>query len=374
MGLFVVGIDPSADAECRHEVDAFEIVGGQDFEQTLAVAKKYNICAVITAATDKPLVMMARVADALGLPFYSIETAKASTDKFLMKERFKKAEIPCAKGITIQNIEDAAELHYPIILKPRDNSGSRGVILCKNEEELSAAFAETKANTRLDTVLAEEFIEGQEYSIEALHYAGTCKVLQFTEKRTTPFPYNVELAHIQPASLSEECRLQIEQLISRIGVAMGFDNCPSHTELKINDRGIFIIETSPRLGGDYITSHLVPLSTGCNMEDNLIRIAMGDIHTIDTHIVESASAACFLVLPEGKVDAMADELATVPSWCGVDSFECTLKVGDTVPKITSSLDRYGQFIIRATSRTEVLEMIDKYTEKIQQFIKIQLPK
>ncbi|WP_297647016.1 hypothetical protein [uncultured Treponema sp.] len=87
-GLYVVGIDPCADAFCKDDVDSFEVVGGQDFEGTLDVAKKYNISAIVTAATDKPLVMMARVAKELKLPFYSVETAQCSTDKYLMKQRF----------------------------------------------------------------------------------------------------------------------------------------------------------------------------------------------------------------------------------------------------------------------------------------------
>ena len=72
MGLYTIGIDPADDATCKDEVDAFEIVDGQDFEGTMAVAKKYQIDAIVTAATDKPLVMMARVAKVLNLPFYSI--------------------------------------------------------------------------------------------------------------------------------------------------------------------------------------------------------------------------------------------------------------------------------------------------------------
>ena len=85
IGLYVLGIDPSENAICRKYVDAFEVIGGQDFEKTLSVAKKYNISAIITAATDKPLVMMARIAENLSLPFYSVKTATISTDKYLMK-------------------------------------------------------------------------------------------------------------------------------------------------------------------------------------------------------------------------------------------------------------------------------------------------
>ena len=131
MGLFTIGIDPMADATCRNVVDAFEVVGGQDFEGTCAVVEKYGIDAIVTAATDKPLVMMARVAKKYGFPFYSVETAQWSTDKFQMKQRFMEGNVPCAKGRLVMRVEETADMIYPLIVKPRDNSGSRGVKLCR---------------------------------------------------------------------------------------------------------------------------------------------------------------------------------------------------------------------------------------------------
>lgn len=361
MGLFVVGIDPCADAVCRDEVDAFEIVGGQDFEGTLAVAKKYNISAVVTAATDKPLVMMAHVAKELGLRFYSEETAIWSTDKFQMKQRFIEGGIPCAKGRLISKVEEANDFYFPVIVKPRDNSGSRGVILCRTIEELSDAIKEALQYSKLETILVEEFIEGQEYSIEALHYDGKSDVIQFTEKTTTPFPYNVELEHKQPANLSEEQKENIKQLISKIADCMHFENCASHTELKINERGIFIIETSPRLGGDYITSTLVPLSTGINIEDQLLNIVLGNEVDTRTGRVEKASAVHFFSLPEGTITAIDPQIEEAKGWEGIKLFDFKLKVGDKVTPITSSLNRYGQFIVSDDNRNTVEDKIEKYT-------------
>lgn len=370
-GLFVVGIDPCADAFCRDAVDAFEVVGGQDYEGTLAVARKYNINAIATAATDKPLVMMARVAKELSLPFYSEETAQISTDKYRMKECFRKAGIPCANGGLMKNIDEAEGLIYPVILKPRDNSGSRGVIFCNNKTELESAFNEAMQYTKLDSVLVEEFIEGQEYSIEALHYDGKSEVIQFTEKTTTPFPYNVELGHIQPANLTEEQREQICKIIADIAVALGFENCPSHTELKINKRGIFIIETSPRLGGDYITSMLTPLSTGINMEDQLLNIACGNAVNTKNGRVERASTVHFFSLPEGTITSIDPQIEKVKECNGVEMFDFKLNVADTVGKITSSINRYGQFIVSGDNRNEVEEYIKMYSKIVNDCIRVE---
>lgn len=368
MNLYVVGIDPCEDAYCKDDCDAFEVVGGQDFIGTICVAKKYKVSAIVTAATDKPLVMMARVAKELSLPFYSVETAEWSTDKFQMKQRFLEGGVPCARGRLIHNSEEAQDLYFPLICKPRDNSGSRGVKLCRDLTELDSCIKEALEVSKLDTVLVEEFIEGREFSIESLHYDGKSEVIQFTEKKMTEFPYNVELGHKQPANLTDDQRNQIRDIISKIASSMHFENCPSHTELKINNRGIFVIETSPRLGGDYITSTLTPLSTGINLEDQLLHIALGEPVDTTTGRVDKASAVCFFSLPEGKVKAMDSRIKEVSKWPNVHSFHLNLKAGYTVNKITSSLNRYGQFIVTGDSREEVDLLTDKYENQINQLI------
>lgn len=379
MGLFVVGIDPCEDAYCKDDVDAFEVVGGQDYKGTCAVVEKYGINAIVTAATDKPLVMMARIAEKYGFPFYSVETAQWSTDKYQMKYRFELGDVPHAQGRLISKVEEAEGLVFPVIVKPRDNSGSRGVKLCRNKEELKASIEEALENSKLDTVLVEEFIEGPEYSIESLHYfedsqqptangqQPECKseVIQFTEKKTTEYPYNVELGHKQPANLSEEHKAAICQIVSKIGKTMNFVNCPSHTELKINERGIFVIETSPRLGGDYITSTLTPLSTGINLEDQLLYIALGEHVDIKTGRVEKASGVHFFCLPEGRVEKIDNKaLEEAKNWPGIYSLNIKLKEGNHVHQITSSLNRYGEFIIKAENRTELNEVMANYEKEI----------
>lgn len=363
-GLFTIGIDPCAEAVCKDECDAFEVVGGQDFEGTLAVARKYNVSAIVTAATDKPLVMMARIAAELNLPFFSVETARWSTDKFQMKRRFIEGGVPCAKGRLVSKAEDADGLEIPLIVKPRDNSGSRGVKLCRSHDELQECLDEAFEVSKLDSVLVEEVIWGQEYSIESLHYNGKTEVLQFTEKKTTEFPYNVELGHRQPVNLTDDQKQAIRGIIGKIAACMKFENCPSHTELKINERGIFVIETSPRLGGDYITSTLVPLSTGINMEDCLLDIATRKAVDTMTGRVERASGVCFFSLPEGVVTHIDPKIHDVSSWPGVRHFNLKLHEGDQVNKITSSLNRYGEFIVEGSDRKMVDERLEEYEKKI----------
>lgn len=365
MGLFTVGIDPCEDAVCRDEVDAFEVVGGQDFVGTCAVVEKYGIQAIVTAATDKPLVMMARVAEKYGFPFFSVETAQWSTDKFQMKQRFMEGGIPCAKGRLVHTAEEVRDFEYPVIVKPRDNSGSRGVKLCRNVEELKNNIEEALENSKLDTVLVEEFIEGPEYSIEGLHYDGKSEVIQFTEKKTTEFPYNVELGHIQPANISNDKKQKIREIVAKIGKALNFVNCPSHTELKINERGIFVIETSPRLGGDYITSTLTPLSTGVNLEDELLRIALGETINPKPKSVQY-SGIRFFAFEEGSIIKHEPNEKFVKAWPHVVDFSFNLKEGEKVNRITSSLNRYGHLTLIAGNRESIEDAFEKYEKAIEE--------
>lgn len=367
MGLFTVGIDPVASATCRNTVDSFEVVGGQDYEGTCAVVEKYGIDAIVTAATDKPLVMMARIAEKYGFPFYSVETAQWSTDKFQMKQRFMEGGVPCAKGRLVKSVEETADMEFPVIVKPRDNSGSRGVKLCRSKEELAASMSEAFEVSKLDTVLVEEYIEGSEYSIEGLHYDGKAEVIQFTEKKTTEFPYNVELGHKQPANLTDGQKDSIREIVSKIGKALKFENCPSHTELKINERGIYVIETSPRLGGDYITSTLVPLSTGINMEDDLLRIALGEkIEIKPFH--KQYSGVHFFAFDEGSVVKHIPNAEAILNWPNVVDFSFNLKEGEKVNRITSSLNRYGHLTLIADSRESIDQAFEKYDKAIKEIL------
>ena len=378
MGLYTVGIDPCEDATCRDCVDAFEVVPGQDYEGHCAVVERYGIDAIVTAATDKPLVMMARIAEKYGFPLYSVETAEWSTDKFQMKHRFIEGGVPCAKGVTLR-AEDLSNwllamssqeptaknqsFHFPVIVKPRDNSGSRGVKLCRSKEELEAAMNEAFEVSKLDTVLVEEFIEGSEYSIESLHHDGKSEVVQFTEKRTTEFPYNVELGHIQPANISDENKQKIREIVSKIGKALKFENCPSHTELKINERGIFVIETSPRLGGDYITSTLTPLSTGVNLEDELLKISLGETINPQPKAVQY-SGVRFFSFEEGSVVKHIPNKEFVKGWPHVVDFSFNLQKGEKVHQITSSLNRYGHITLIAGNRESIDDAFEKYEKAI----------
>ena len=124
------------------------------------------------------------------------------------------------------------------------------------------------------------------------------------------------------------------------------------------------------MGGDYITSALTPLSTGINLEDQLLHIALGKPVDTKTGRVEKSSAVCFFSLPEGEVTAIDEKVKTVSLWPNVYSFELKLKVGDKINQITSSLNRYGQFIVAGENRAEVNRLVGEYENKINNLISV----
>lgn len=361
LGLYTVVIDPNSEAMAQNYCDKFEVVSGQDYELTCSIIEKYNIDAIITAATDKPLVMMARVAEKYGLLFFSEETARITTDKYLMKEKFIENNLPCAKGRLVSSIPD--DFSYPVVIKPRDNSGSRGVIYCHNRNESEQVLEETKSHTRSDLVVVEEVIEGTEYSIESLHYNGQSKILQITEKIVTPLPYFIELGHIQPPVLSEKILAELEELTRRVAEVFNFDYCGTHNEVKIKDGKITLIEVSPRIGGDFISSILIEKSTGISMERALIQILLGEKPDF-SELKPAASGIFFYHCNEGKVKSISP-IDPIMEKHGVIKHQFDLEVGSVVPKIRVGTDRYGYFILQAKTRSELLKERDEIFSEIE---------
>ncbi len=124
------------------------------------------------------------------------------------------------------------------------------------------------------------------------------------------------------------------------------------------------------MGGDYITSTLVPLSTGINMEDQLLNIAMGAPVDTQTGRIEKASSICWMSLNEGFVKSIDKELYNVINWPHVMSFDFKLSLGSKVNQITNSLNRYGHFIVEANNRDELDKIVSDYEKRINGFIQI----
>lgn len=348
--LNTIVIDPDPNALCKDLADTFLVVGGDDLKHTCEIIQTFSIDGIVTTATDKPLKMMSKIAAKYGFPFISENTAKLTTNKSLMKQAFVENNLPCADG---KNITHPLQIStFPCLIKPADSSGSRGVQFCKDSFDAAIAFENALKNSTQNYVICEEYIPGTEFSVEALHFEGQTKILQITEKTVTPFPYFVEISHVQPASIPHTIFNSITLLTEKIAHVFGFHHCASHNEFKINEQGIYIIEVSPRAGGDKISSHLVPLSTGINMEQAIIDIAMGHSPEISQPTHKASGIFYFQLDDEYFPDVNATLLNSNDH---IVEKHIPFKTGDRVPLITSSLNRYGHIILKANNRSQLLK-------------------
>jgi len=260
MGYHAIVIDPDFNAVGSKVADLFIKVEGDDFDKTLNIAIENKIKGIVTTATDKPILMMCRIAKILNLPFPSYESCEILLNKTRFKQFLENNNMPFAKGYEFRSPKKTipSNLAFPVIIKPVMNSGSRGVIKCDGILEFQNKIEETIKHCENKGYLIEEYIQGDEISVETLVQGNKIHIIQITDKIVSAPPYNVELGHIQP-SRYEYLRPAIEKLLQDIVDKLNLNNCALHPEMKVYNNRLTLIEIGPRLGGDFITSHLVPL-------------------------------------------------------------------------------------------------------------------
>jgi carbamoyl-phosphate synthase large subunit len=365
MGFTTILLDPAEKPYAKNIADEFIQVAGDDYKNTLNIAQKYNAKGLVTAATDHPLPMMSKIAKAHNLPFPSYDSIDSTLDKWKFKELLYKHNIPHAKGQLIshrEQIDTIPELFkFPVILKPIKGSGSKGVFKCETIGEVKDFFDESLNYSKDREVLVEEYLRGDEISVEALVYDNKLNIIQITDKILSPPPYNVEMGHIQPSKYSFRFN-EIYETIKKTIEATGLNNCAIHPEFKINENGVFIIEIGPRLGGDYITSHLVPLSTGVNIEKELINISSGNSPLY--YKVNKSAMIEYFDFEKGRVFRNLfnsfDEKFPSNSFF---HYELGLNNNTKSKTIKSSFDRYGYYIIDAIDRNELLSKREELLKK-----------
>lgn len=374
LGLKSVVIDPNMDAPGKDLAEVFEVVAPNDYETTRDVALKYKVDGIVTSQMENPLRMMAKLANELSFIFPSPETIERSRNKFLMKKAFIEHNIPCAQGILLKAgdpilPEKLTGFRFPFIIKPADAHSSRGVYRIENLSELIACEKEVRNFSSDNSVIIEEFIEGPEYSIEAITFKGETTIIQFTEKIITSYPHTVELGHIQPAELSEEQKYQIRHVVTNAIKALGIDNSATHSELKLTSHGPVVLEIGARLGGDYISSYLTIASTGVNMDKAAIQVALGEEPDIKEKEL-AYSQIKYLELPEGKAVKRIGNWKELLNSEGMVYANCLLKTGSKIPSITDSAKRPGFVIVKSSSKTSVMKKAEFFCSKLAEYIEL----
>lgn len=360
MGLKVVALDMNPEA-IGFSVPGVvkEAISTIDIEVAVEAAKRHQIDGVMTLATDMPMRTVATVAKECGLVGVSEETAIKATDKSVMREALRTAGVPVPKFFRVASINEfkaaVASIDGPFMVKPADSSGSRGILKVDDRVSLDSTYEYTKQFSHNGIVVVEECMVGPEVSVETLAVDGEIHVIQITDKITTGSPHFVEMGHTQPTRL--DCAEEIKKVAIAANKAVGIENGASHTEIIVTKDGPKIVEIGARLGGDCITTHLVPLSTGVNMVEACIRIALGEKPDI-TPTLHCGSAIRYFQQHAGMVKSIEgiEEAEKMP---GVKQISIVHGIGETITDITDSGSRMGFVIAQGTDADDAAEKCEK---------------
>ncbi len=258
--------------------DCFYPISITEKERILQKCREIGICGVCSIASDLAAVTVNYVAHHLGLVGNSLRATEFSTNKHMMRLAFEENGDPSPRSILVDESTDVEKLglDYPVIVKPTDRSGSRGIFKLTSSEGLKKAIQSSMQESLEKKALIEEFIEGEEYSVEYISYRGEHHFLALTLKYTTGAPHFIETGHMEPAPVDEDVLSNIKHIVTHALDSLGIENGASHSEIKITPNGeIKIIEIGGRMGGDCIGSDLVRISTGMDFVKMVIDVACG---------------------------------------------------------------------------------------------------
>lgn len=279
------------------DADFFYPISIVEKRKILEVCKKIKPNAVVSIGSDLAAVTVNYLAEKLGLVGNSLEATKVSTNKYEMRKALKKAgiKVPVFEEYVLGQFDSLKEkIQYPVIVKPVDRSGSRGVTKVEKEDDLYQALTKACEESFEKKAIVEEFIDGEEYSCECISFKGKHHLLAVTKKFTTGLPHFIETGHVEPSGLEKKYLREIKEVIFKALDALGIYNGASHSEFKLNDAGIRVIEIGGRMGGDCIGSHLVQLSTGYDFTKMCLDVALGKEPIVQTGSEERIAAIKFI--------------------------------------------------------------------------------
>jgi len=335
--------------------------------QALDFVDRYPLDAVV-GVDDETTVLAAQLSDALGLPHNSVEAVKAARYKDVMRLALGEAEGVLSPAFWILSTDEdpsrfAERVPYPCVLKPLSLAASRGVIRADNPRQFVDAFGEIvsilgeadldPADPGANQVLVEEFIPGREVALEGLLIDGALTTLALFDK-PDPLdgPYFEETIYVTPSRLPSAAQALISDAAQRAAAALGLRNGPVHAELRLNERGAWIVEVAARsIGG--LCSSILRFGDGTSLEEIILRQAA---RLNLTSLVREQRPAGSMMIPipaAGRLQAVRGlvEAQAVP---GIDEITISIPCGEQVVPLPRA-SRYLGFIFAHGETPEMAE-------------------
>ncbi len=368
MGLHLVVSDKNREAPGFAVADDRLLASTYDIEATVAAARRYHrevrrINGVMCIASDIPKTVAAVAAD-LGLPGISEESASLSSDKLDMKLKFRRDGIPVP---WFSLVESTRKLHeivvsrgFPLVNKPVDSRGARGVLRLTETVNLSWAHQFSASQSPSGRVMVEEFLEGPQISTESIVLEGVAYTPGLADRNYEFLdrfaPHIIENGGDLPTRLSAEEQQAIRDLIQKAAASMGVRNGVVKGDVVLHDGKPFIIELATRLSGGYFCTHEIPLSTGVDFVGCAIRLALGERISAAELLprYQRCISQRYLFPTPGRVVkiAGAERVSEQP---GIVFCQVRLREGDIVGTVDSHPARAGLVMAMGQSRTEAME-------------------
>jgi len=339
-------------------------VSTRNINLTVNTAKQFHracpLDGVMTVGTDASQTVAA-VADALNLPGIPFEVAERATDKIKMRQVLKEKGVPVPDFRPIWTLEECQQaiqdMPLPLVIKPCDNMGARGVRKIERLDDLISAFREAKEASISGKLILEEFMEGPELSLDALVFEGSIHITGVADRIIERAPYFVEIGHTLPSALPEKQQSRAVAVFKQAIFALGIDIGAAKGDIKITPEGPKIVEIAARLSGGWMSAYTYPLSTGVNLYKAAIQIALGETPTDLKPKTSLVSAERSLLPPPGKILSIqgVEEARKIK---GVKEIILMKEAGDMAEEPRSNLGKVGYVITVGKTREEAIRIND----------------
>lgn len=304
-GITVILADMNEKVAGRKYADIFYPVSVLDKEAVKEVAIKENVDFLITVCADQVLEVVAIISEELGLPCYiDATTATNVSKKSYMKKIFCENDVPTSKHVILGELDfdKIKDLSFPIIVKPVDSYSSRGVKKVLNNAELETAFYEAKNISREGNVVVEEFVEGEEVTVDVYVENGIAKVLTTSISDKVKGEGFVIHRTRNPANISKEIYEKIEDTAQRIATGFNLKDSPMLIQLITDGKRISVIEFCARTGGG-IKFRLIKRVSGFDVVKAVADLTLGEKpHYEDNGESRPFIINEFLYAKEGVID------------------------------------------------------------------------
>jgi biotin carboxylase len=345
--LAVVDRDPAAPGFAL--ADRRCILSTEDEQAIERLAGALGIEGMIAPGTDWPVAVAARLAERLGLPHpISAATGVLATNKLRQRERLAEAGVPQPRSWVVGQEEGVPEVSFPCVVKAPDRQGQKGLTLVEDAAQLDAAVAIARGAARNGLALVEELVDGPEVTVVGFSVDGAFTALTVTDRIVADPPaFGVALAHVWPSEVSET---EVSDTGARAVTALGIENGPSYTQLRIGPDGPMVIEVAARLGGGH-DAELVEAVTGVDLNGLALDAALGlplAVPPLEQRV--GGAVTRFLVAPPGVLSAVE-----VPDGLeGVERVRVYREAGAVFAPLRRGADRAGAVLAIGDSREEAV--------------------